>query len=432
MALQVKWQQHTEEPLWLPKYSTALIFRVSAPKYDPAQGGSETRAEQSTRAPRALRDVIPSDIYTTKSLDDTSPESPSLVSQLQQVHGLTKKKVYGAKPARVPFILESERVRERYRKVPSQSPSSLPLPPETSAPPSLTRASRSHANLRADRSFSAQPARPVDPHPHPYQWQQQQQPMSSPEVDSPYSSSSLSSPPSPAVENPRFRIDSSSTRLVPEELEFYMQAFPSHEHFTDPGRASSSPRFPVPPLGSPAYLPHAPGVEGYTPAMTMEPLEFQSNRFAPRPRDTDPGGYPFPSSVAALPTYTHTGHAHAHTHTHIHAPAPSSAATASFPADDDRDNHAAHLVLSAPAPRRVPQQSTSTSIPPPSAAPAPHHRADRAAHSNSVTAAAHPSLETRSMPPPHASARSRSSSTHAPSSSSSSSAASSSLTGWAG
>lgn len=43
---------------------------------------------------------------------------PSLVTQLQQVHGLTKKKVYGTKPQRQPFFRD-DRVRDKYRKVPT-------------------------------------------------------------------------------------------------------------------------------------------------------------------------------------------------------------------------------------------------------------------------------------------------------------------------
>ena len=56
---------------------------------------------------------------------------PSLVSQLQQVHGLTKKKVYGAKPARQPFFRE-ERVRDKYRAAPASL--TMPLPPVDQAP----------------------------------------------------------------------------------------------------------------------------------------------------------------------------------------------------------------------------------------------------------------------------------------------------------
>ncbi|KAJ7302088.1 hypothetical protein DFH08DRAFT_93992 [Mycena albidolilacea] len=120
-SIQLKWQRHNEEPLWLSKYSTALIFRVSAPQSypDSVQVISETKL--ACPASRAQSDLA-SDIYTKAPLDDTPAGSPSLVSQLQQVHGLTKKKVYGTKPARM------ERVRDPYRKAPSQSPSILLLP----------------------------------------------------------------------------------------------------------------------------------------------------------------------------------------------------------------------------------------------------------------------------------------------------------------
>ncbi|KAG6884699.1 hypothetical protein C0993_008867 [Termitomyces sp. T159_Od127] len=47
---------------------------------------------------------------------------PSLVAQLQQVHGLTKKKVYGAKPVHTPFVRE-----ERVRKEPPCAPAPLVL-----------------------------------------------------------------------------------------------------------------------------------------------------------------------------------------------------------------------------------------------------------------------------------------------------------------
>ncbi|KAG6887612.1 hypothetical protein C0992_011542 [Termitomyces sp. T32_za158] len=53
---------------------------------------------------------------------------PSLVAQLQQVHGLTKKKVYGAKPVHEPFVRE-----ERVRKEPLCAAAPLCLPSVKSA-----------------------------------------------------------------------------------------------------------------------------------------------------------------------------------------------------------------------------------------------------------------------------------------------------------
>lgn len=63
--------------------------------------------------------------------------SPRLVYNIQQVHGLTKKKVYGAKPARMPFFRE-ERVRRE--STGTIEPSSLVTPRERAL--SRTRAER--------------------------------------------------------------------------------------------------------------------------------------------------------------------------------------------------------------------------------------------------------------------------------------------------
>jgi hypothetical protein len=153
----------------------------------------------STCRKRAPRDPISQDMYTTKSLDEVSSEPPSLVSQLQQVHGLTKKKVYGTKPALVPFI-KDERVRDRYCRAPTPLTMPLPLsiPSENGPPPSLVRRSRGKAN----RAFSARHERMSDP----YLYRQSPWSISSAEGDSsdqsPYSSSSLSLPPSPVTQMP--------------------------------------------------------------------------------------------------------------------------------------------------------------------------------------------------------------------------------------
>ncbi|KAJ7773620.1 hypothetical protein DFH07DRAFT_138702 [Mycena maculata] len=197
----LKWQQNTEEPLWLPTYSTSFLFRVSAPRYSDSVS-ADTKADSSAHLNSlASRELVPPDMYTTRSLDDVSSDSPSLVSQLQQVHGLTKKKVYGTKPARTPFIQE-EGVRDRYRKAPTPllmpSSSASMLPSEIDAPPPLSTLrgrSRSNPKMRHHRNVA------VDPHaPRQTQWHK---PLSSPEGDasdhSPYSASNLSLPSSPVA-----------------------------------------------------------------------------------------------------------------------------------------------------------------------------------------------------------------------------------------
>ncbi|PFH49651.1 hypothetical protein AMATHDRAFT_4732 [Amanita thiersii Skay4041] len=85
-------------------------------------------------SPRRTR-TYPVDLYNGKAYDGqygSSPHSvqtdyPSLVSQLQQVHGLTKKKVYGMKPPRTPFFRD-ESPRESYRRPAVSLPATLTDP----------------------------------------------------------------------------------------------------------------------------------------------------------------------------------------------------------------------------------------------------------------------------------------------------------------
>ncbi|KAJ7280167.1 hypothetical protein C8J57DRAFT_1501614 [Mycena rebaudengoi] len=116
----LKWQQNIEEPLWLKTYSTTFTFRVSAQQtYSDADlAQKHLESPLGFHSPLASDDLIPPDVYTSKALDDMSPESPSIVSKLQKVHGLTKKKVYGAKPVRLPFCRD-EPIRDKYRKAPT-------------------------------------------------------------------------------------------------------------------------------------------------------------------------------------------------------------------------------------------------------------------------------------------------------------------------
>ncbi|TFK67305.1 hypothetical protein BDN72DRAFT_106669 [Pluteus cervinus] len=65
--------------------------------------------------------------------DNLNPIAPSLVTQLQQVHGLTKKKVYGAKPTRQPFFRDERVVQNAGPRGPSSTPSpSMPMVPNGS------------------------------------------------------------------------------------------------------------------------------------------------------------------------------------------------------------------------------------------------------------------------------------------------------------
>ena len=122
--------------------------------------------------------------------NETDP-APSLVSQLQQVHGLTKKKVYGTKPPRPPFFRE-ERVRDKYRKVPT------PL----TMPSSVTEEVRSPCaggkvvpQSRAERLSRVGQASPTDLHPRRQQpWARRGSGLSTPDpenMSSPVSTSAV-------------------------------------------------------------------------------------------------------------------------------------------------------------------------------------------------------------------------------------------------
>jgi len=123
------------------------------------------------------------------SSDGDAP--PSLVSQLQQVHGLTKKKVYGTKPARQPFFRD-ERVRDKYRKAPT--PLTMPLP-LADPNPSPTTGGRAISQSRVDRMSRVGQASPTDLHGRrQYGWPRRGSRLSTPEPDN-----SLAWPSSPAT-----------------------------------------------------------------------------------------------------------------------------------------------------------------------------------------------------------------------------------------
>ncbi|KAK0200290.1 hypothetical protein DFS33DRAFT_139604 [Desarmillaria ectypa] len=115
-------QRNVEEPLWLPAESDRFLVRFSS---------KPQAITPSLFAQESLKNLPSSTSY--HALDSSSPEdhpdycspphllpeppaeAPSLVAQLQQVHGLTKKKVYGTKPVRKPFFRD-ERVTETSRR----------------------------------------------------------------------------------------------------------------------------------------------------------------------------------------------------------------------------------------------------------------------------------------------------------------------------
>lgn len=109
----------------------------------------------------------------------SQPEVPSLVSQLQQRHGLTKKKVYGVKPPRTPFIRERDDTPfDPYRRAaPPFSPALTDL--SLSSPITLTPGGRCAPLSRLDRIARLNHRSPTDTSPR--FWNQSGSRLSSPE-----------------------------------------------------------------------------------------------------------------------------------------------------------------------------------------------------------------------------------------------------------
>ncbi|KAF8152238.1 hypothetical protein B0H34DRAFT_110557 [Crassisporium funariophilum] len=156
-------QNHLEEIPPFPLDPLKIVLRLSA------KPGCELSTESASSHPyphSTRRNSYPLDNLYFDDEGGNSPSSesdppPSLVSQLQQVHGLTKKKVYGTKPTRQPFFRD-ERVRDKYRKVPT------PLTMPSSVPeqiPSPTAGGKALSHSRAERMGRVGQASPTDIHP---------------------------------------------------------------------------------------------------------------------------------------------------------------------------------------------------------------------------------------------------------------------------
>ncbi|KAF8966754.1 hypothetical protein BDZ97DRAFT_1917274 [Flammula alnicola] len=161
-------QENVEEKLYPQVDPSRMMIRLSGkPNYqvysDPAPSNPYPPQHVVPR-----RNSYPVDNFYSERVEepvtplngDADPP-PSLVSQLQQVHGLTKKKVYGAKPTRQPFFRD-ERVRDKYRKAPT--PLTMPLPMADKKLPSPTAGGRAISQSRVDRMARVGQASPTELH----------------------------------------------------------------------------------------------------------------------------------------------------------------------------------------------------------------------------------------------------------------------------
>ncbi|KAH0835563.1 hypothetical protein J3R83DRAFT_9267 [Lanmaoa asiatica] len=77
-----------------------------------------------TRPPVLRHQSFPQDVQSAAPAPVQNNSMPSLVSSLQKVHGLSRKKLYGTQPPRQPFVRE-EPVRTKYKSTPT--PLSIPV-----------------------------------------------------------------------------------------------------------------------------------------------------------------------------------------------------------------------------------------------------------------------------------------------------------------
>lgn len=159
------------------------------------------------------RDSYPSDIFHSEFEDASGPAAPnendpgpSLVTQLQQVHGLTKKKVYGTKPQRQPFFRD-DRVRDKYRKVPTP----LTMPSSgTEDVHSPSAGGKVIPQSRADRMNRVSQASPTDLHQRRQEpWARRGSGLSTPELET------LSSP---ATTSTIYDLSPGSSYVVPSDI----------------------------------------------------------------------------------------------------------------------------------------------------------------------------------------------------------------------
>lgn len=103
-------------------------------------------SEELRQRSHPISSLTEADFPQTSQRDDSDAVMPSLVTHLQKMHGLTKKKIYGSQPKREPFIRD-DRARDKYRHLPALL-SIPPAPPTTSAWSSTVAAKSPSAETR--------------------------------------------------------------------------------------------------------------------------------------------------------------------------------------------------------------------------------------------------------------------------------------------
>ncbi|KAG5651549.1 hypothetical protein H0H81_008259 [Sphagnurus paluster] len=206
-------QNLVEETPSFPFDNGQMILRLSArPQIYSAAAVPHTNQASQRALPRRnhsyplpSRPSVEEEMLCLSSANDAE-NSPSLVTQIQQVHGLTKKKVYGTKQVRKPFFRD-----ERMRKEPVGVPAPLILP-SAHTPPRPNATGRVLSTSKAARISRVAQSSPTELQPRRPVQARRGSRMSSPETES-Y--------PSPTT----FTVPSNASPVSPSSL-MYMQPAP--------------------------------------------------------------------------------------------------------------------------------------------------------------------------------------------------------------
>ncbi|KAH7925796.1 hypothetical protein BV22DRAFT_408626 [Leucogyrophana mollusca] len=146
-------QRHQSVEPWFPTDPSKHVFYLCAEPQDPFPSFSAPIEKRHQTFPQDGPRVSPD-----ASVPLQPGSEPSLVSSLQKMHGLSRKKLYGAQPSRQPFVRD-ETVRVKYRQAPT--PLSIPSSPTSSRTAiSPTDDGRVTAKLKFERGRrSDKPAR---------------------------------------------------------------------------------------------------------------------------------------------------------------------------------------------------------------------------------------------------------------------------------
>ncbi|KAF8836103.1 hypothetical protein BDN67DRAFT_362409 [Paxillus ammoniavirescens] len=112
---------------------------------------AEKHPPAAVRPPVHRHQTFPQDPQRSPPDPPATGSTPSLVTSLQKVHGLSRKKLYGTQPPRQPFVRE-EPVRQKYRQAPT--PLSIPAGGQSFSTPEIGQGvgkSKADRSRRVDR-----------------------------------------------------------------------------------------------------------------------------------------------------------------------------------------------------------------------------------------------------------------------------------------